>query len=212
MFKKIGIIIMSLVLFVTFSTSGLAQASGNDNQPTAKEVMNSEILIDAINELDQKLDMENLSNNSKNEINELSKDAKELYNYILNYDNQKSTSLTGEDALSIFNNYIMENDGIDKNANSGIQPTGVINYKKYKISNAKINELVKLAGLNGGFWATATAIAKVFGKNPTALTLMIAAVPMLGIAGLNLCNSKGKGIVITKAGSGAVNTYSCTSQ
>lgn len=31
---------------------------------------------------------------------------------------------------------------------------GVINAKEYKISNAKIKELVNLAGLSGGFLAT----------------------------------------------------------
>ncbi|HAJ4038265.1 TPA: hypothetical protein HLT91_23460 [Escherichia coli] len=101
---------------------------------------------------------------------------------------------------------------INNSKESTIQPMAVINYKEYKISNAKIKQLNKAVGLNSGFWATASAIAKIFAKSPTALTLMLAAVPMLGMAGINACNSKDKGIIITKIGSGATNSYSCKSQ
>ncbi|CDO05224.1 hypothetical protein BN988_03814 [Oceanobacillus picturae] len=213
MLKKIGLVVMSLVLLMSLGVPGVAQASSIYSKVTKEQVENTEVLIDVINELDQKLDMENLSSNSQEEVNKLSKEAKELYNSILNYSDQKTTSLTENDALVILSMYVNKDTGeITKNKESTIQPMGVINYKEYKISNAKINKLVKLAGLHGGFWATATAIAKVFGKSPTALTLMIAAVPVLGVAGLNNCNSKGKGVIITKIGSGATNSYFCSSQ
>ncbi|MEC2309003.1 hypothetical protein [Bacillus atrophaeus] len=85
-----------------------------------------------------------------------------------------------------------------------------INYKTYKISNSKIKKLSNAVGINSGFWATSAAIAKIFAKSPTALTLMLGAVPLLGMGAINACNSKGKGIIITKMGS--ANTYSCRAQ
>lgn len=66
--------------------------------------------------------------------------------------------------------------------------------------------------MNTGFLGTATAIAKIFAKCPTALTLMLGKVPLLGMSTINACNSKGIGIIITKMGSGATNSYSCRSQ
>ncbi len=36
-------------------------------------------------------------------------------------------------------------------------------------------------GLNSGFWG----VAKVFGKNPTLLTILIVVIPVLGIAVVN---------------------------
>jgi len=215
MLKKIGLVIMSLVMAFAFVSPSLAQASSSDKtNVTAKELENTEIVIDAINELDQKLDMENLSSNSSEEINKLSKEAKELYNSIVNYENQKSTPLTGNDAITVLSTHFnkLNNNEINNSKESTIQPMAVINYKEYKISNAKIKQLNKAVGLNSGFWATASAIAKIFAKSPTALTLMLAAVPMLGMAGINACNSKDKGIIITKIGSGATNSYSCKSQ
>ncbi|HAJ4038264.1 TPA: hypothetical protein HLT91_23455 [Escherichia coli] len=49
--------------------------------------------------------MENLSSNSSEEINKLSKEAKELYNSIVNYENQKSTPLTGNDAITVLSTH-----------------------------------------------------------------------------------------------------------
>ncbi|EQB34797.1 hypothetical protein M948_20670 [Virgibacillus sp. CM-4] len=215
MFKKVASVILSLVMVISFVTPSL-HASANESQElgvTKKEVENTGILVDSINELDQKLDMENLSSNSQGEINKLSKEARELYNAIVSYEDQKSTPLTGDDTLTVLSSHINKlNSGINKIEEPTVKPMGVINYKEYKISNSKIQKLVKAAGLNGGFWATATAIAKVFGKSPTALTLMLGAVPVLGVSGLNMCNSKNKGVIITKIGSGATNSYSCRSQ
>ncbi|MCM3671234.1 hypothetical protein M3181_19940 [Mesobacillus maritimus] len=169
------------------------------------------LTIKAINELDQKLDMENLTSNSQDDINQLSTEAKRLYESILIYANQKNGPLKSEDMLVVLNNYVHSSN--TTNATNTIQPMlGGINYKEYKISNSDIQKLNDLVGLNGGFWATATAIAKIWGKNPTVLTLMLGALPMLGVGGLNLCNSKKKGVIITKIGSGATNSYSCRSQ
>lgn len=215
MLKKIGLVIMSLVIIITFVSPSLAQASSNDKvNVTAKELENTEVVIDAINELDKKLDMENLSSNSQEEINKLSKEAKELYNSIVSYEDQKSTPLTGDDAITVLSEHVnkLNNNEVNKSKEPTIQPMAVINYKEYKISNSKLRQLNSAIGLNGGFWATATAIASTFSKSPTTLTLMLAAVPMLGMGMLNTCNSKGKGIIITKIGSGATNSYSCKSQ
>jgi hypothetical protein len=209
---------LSLVLLISIvPISSLASTNAPDDETmnvSLEELENTAILVDSINELDQKLDMENLSSNSQEEINQLSVEAKELYNLIVSYEKQKSTSLTGEDVLPLFNEYVekLNKNEISRSNEYSIAPAAVINYKEYKISNADIQKLVKLAGLNGGFWATATAIAKIWAKSPTVLTLMIAAVPALGVAGLNLCNSKNKGVIITKIGSGATNSYSCRSQ
>lgn len=219
MLKRFGLAIMSMIMVIAIATPGLAQASSNEVS-TGKEVENTKRLIDSINELDQKLDMENLSSNSHHEINQLSADAKKLYNTIVNYENEKPTDLTSDDAIIILSNYLAELNNNQENKSQinkskvndvTVQALG-INYKEYKISNSKIKELNKLVGLNSGFWATVAAVGKVFAKSPTALTLMLGAVPFLGIGAINVCNSKDRGIIITKFGSGTTNSYSCKSQ
>lgn len=216
MFKKIGLVILSSLIVMSFTTPNLTQASVNNNSQyvSPTEIENANIIIDAINELDQKLDMENISSNSQDEINKLSDEAKDLYNSIVNYKEQKVTPLTKDDSLAILSAHMntLSNNIAESNIPT-ISPMGIgINYKEYKISNSKIKQLNKAVGVNSGFWATTTAIAKVFGKSPTALTLMLAAVPILGMAAINACNHKDKGIIILKIGSGATNSYSCWSQ
>ncbi|MGK9430844.1 hypothetical protein ACSSTO_13335 [Bacillus atrophaeus] len=214
--KKTCVFLLSLVLLVSmlpFSALASTESSEYDMiTVSGKDVKNTEVLVEAINELDEKLDMENLSSNSQKEISQLSLEAKKLYDSIVSYANQKSTSLTGDDALIIFSEYVEELTN-NKPVEQMITTMGLgINYKTYKISNSKIKKLSNAVGINSGFWATSSAIAKIFAKSPTALTLMLGAVPLLGMGAINACNSKGKGIIITKMGSGATNTYSCRSQ
>ncbi|MGW8459305.1 hypothetical protein ACWBUX_10240 [Bacillus atrophaeus] len=217
--KKTCVFLLSLVLLVSmlpFSALASTESSEYDMiTVSGKDVKNNEVLVEAINELDEKLDMENLSYNSQKEISQLSLEAKKLYDSIVSYANQKSTSLTGDDALIIFSEYVEEltKSEVNKPVEQMITTMGLgINYKTYKISNSKIKKLSNAVGINSGFWATSAAIAKIFAKSPTALTLMLGAVPLLGMGAINACNSKGKGIIITKMGSGATNTYSCRSQ
>lgn len=110
-------------------------------------------------------------------------------------------------ALVIFSEYVSN---LNKSKEQTFTTKGVLNYKEFKISNSKIKQLSAAVGINGGFWTT--AIVKYFSYSPTALTLMLVAVPTLGMGVINACNSKGKGIIITQVGSGATNTYSCRSQ
>lgn len=216
--KKSFVFLLSLVLLFSIfpiSTLAITKTSENDTiTVSGKDVKNTAVLVDAINELDEKLDMKNLSSNSPEEISQLSLAAKTLYDTIVNYENQTSASLTGNDALIIFKEYVDElnRSEVIKPVEHMVTTMGVINYKEYKISNSQIRQLSAAIGINSGFWGTATAIAKIFAKSPTALTLMLGAVPLLGMGTINACNSKGKGIIITKMGSGATNTYSCRSQ
>ncbi|MEC3655237.1 hypothetical protein P9148_08980 [Bacillus siamensis] len=216
--KKSFVFLLSLVLLFSIfpiSTLAIKKTSENDTITVPrKDVQNTAVLVDAINELDEKLDMKNLSSNSPEEISQLSLAAKTLYDTIVNYENQTSASLTGNDALIIFKEYVDElnRSEVIKPVEHIVTTMGVINYKEYKISNSQIKQLSAAVGINSGFWGTATAIAKIFAKSPTALTLMLGAVPLLGMGTINACNSKGKGIIITKMGSGATNTYSCRSQ
>ncbi|PIK31464.1 hypothetical protein CS954_07835 [Bacillus siamensis] len=216
--KKSFVFLLSLVLLFSIfpiSTLAIKKTSENDTITVpGKDVQNTAVLVDAINELDEKLDMKNLSSNSPEEISQLSLAAKTLYDTIVNYENQTSASLTGNDALIIFKEYVDElnRSEVIKPIEHIVTTMGVINYKEYKISNSQIKQLSAAVGINSGFWGTATAIAKIFAKSPTALTLMLGAVPLLGMGTINACNSKGKGIIITKMGSGATNTYSCRSQ
>ncbi|MFJ1450556.1 hypothetical protein [Bacillus halotolerans] len=217
--KKTCVFVLSLVLLVSmlpFSALASTESSEYDMiTVSGKDLKNTEVLVDAINELDEKLDMENLSSNSQEEISRLSLEAKKLYDFIVSYKNQKSGSLTGNDALIIFSEYVDEltKSEVNKPVEQMITTMGLgINYKTYKISNSKVKQLSNAVGINSGFWATSAAIAKIFAKSPTVLTLMLGAVPMLGMGVINACNSKGKGIIITKMGSGATNTYSCRSQ
>ncbi|AWK47573.1 hypothetical protein V9W62_16290 [Bacillus velezensis] len=216
--KKSFVFLLSLVLLFSIfpiSTLAITKTSENDTiTVSGKDEKNTAVLVDAINELDEKLDMKNLSSNSPEEISQLSLAAKTLYDTIVNYENQTSASLTGNDALIIFKEYVDElnRSEVIKPVEHMVTTMGVINYKEYKISNSQIRQLSAAIGINSGFWGTATAIAKIFAKSPTALTLMLGAVPLLGMGTINACNSKGKGIIITKMGSGATNTYSCRSQ
>ncbi|AWM45530.1 hypothetical protein [Bacillus amyloliquefaciens] len=216
--KKSFVFLLSLVLLFSIfpiSTLAIVKTSEDDTITVpGKDVKNTAVLVDAINELDEKLDMKNLSSNSPEDISQLSLAAKTLYDTIVNYENQTSASLTGTDALIIFKEYIDElnRSEVIKPVEHIVTTMGVINYKEYKISNSQIKQLSAAVGINSGFWGTATAIAKIFAKSPTALTLMLGAVPLLGMGTINACNSKGKGIIITKMGSGATNTYSCRSQ
>lgn len=215
--KKSFVFLLSLVLLFSIfpiSTLAIKKTSEDTITVSGKDVQNTAVLVDAINELDKKLDMKNLSSNSPEEISQLSLAAKTLYDTIVNYENQTSASLTGNDALIIFKEYVDElnRSEVIKPVEHIVTTMGVINYKEYKISNSQIKQLSAAVGINSGFWGTATAIAKIFAKSPTALTLMLGAVPLLGMGTINACNSKGKGIIITKMGSGATNTYSCRSQ
>ncbi|MCK6207690.1 hypothetical protein KZX50_19805 [Bacillus infantis] len=225
MLRKVSFVIMSLIMGISVVTPSLAQASQNEGNEftnvtvTQEDEKNTEVLVTAINELDEKLDMENLHSNSQEEINQLSEEGKKLYTDIIDYQNQLSSPLTGEDMVTILNSYFIELSEKETSATKEIdlEPkvsalVGGINYKEYKISNSKIQQLNNLVDYNTGFWGVATAIAKIWAKNPTVLTLMLAALPVLGIAGLNTCNSKGKGVIITKFGTGATNSYSCKSQ
>ncbi|MED5047808.1 hypothetical protein P9738_06400 [Bacillus siamensis] len=110
--KKSFVFLLSLVLLFSIfpiSTLAIKKTSENDTiTAPGKDVQNTAVLVDAINELDEKLDMKNLSSNSPEEISQLSLAAKTLYDTIVNYENQTSASLTGNDALIIFKEYVDE--------------------------------------------------------------------------------------------------------
>jgi hypothetical protein len=206
--KKFGFVLMSLTLLVAFVTPSFAHAEESEIPVSKTDLENTETLVNVIEELDQNLDMENLSANSPEDINRLSVTAKDLYNSILEYANTTSEPLTGEDmALILSTQFHKLSD--NQSTETSFSTMGVVNNKKWKLSNSKIKQLNRMAGWNAGFWATATAVARIWAKSPTALTGFLIAIPLVGMAAINSCNKREKGVYIRQVGSGATNNYFC---
>ncbi|WP_053348390.1 hypothetical protein [Peribacillus butanolivorans] len=208
-------LIGTLVFSIVPSTFASEITTENEEVTTVteQEVQNTGIIVGAIEELDEKLDMENLPSNTQEEIDLLSSDARELYNFILDYSNNSSKPLTSDDTLVVLGAYLnkLNNSSVQNNSEQ-ITPFALGSVKEYKISNAKVKDLNAAVGANTGFWTLSAAIAKIWAKNPTVLTAMLVAIPIVGMSALNVCNRKGKGVIIKKISIGTAHQYSCTSQ
>ncbi len=220
--------ILNKGLLVTFTTmlafsytvpSSISYAEENNTINTVNtantEVSNAEVtktkeLMDIIQELDQNLDMENLSNNNPEDVLKLSKTAQDFYHSYKSISDSNNGSVSADSVVNLIASKVNEN-SINNNPNYAAQ-YAVVRSKDFYISNYQVNQVVKLAGLHGTGWGFATALAKKFGKSPTWVTLMIVAVPALGAATLNYCNSKNKGVIINRLSIGATHNFSCRSQ
>ncbi|MFC2948858.1 hypothetical protein [Virgibacillus sediminis] len=218
--KKLFSLIIATTLLVSTFGSSVAFAEGDSMVKDAPELSKSvqvdvseedlakvQVMVNAIEELDQNLDMENLSKNKKRDIKQLSNEAQELY-YLYT---KKANKVNGkgdvspEEVLSFLNT-----------ASSSFSEPGMVepNYsirsvKRYYLTHQQVTDIVKGSAWNGGFWGMMAAIAKIWGKSPTVLTAMIVAIPTLGAATINLCNRYNTGIVIQDIRVGATHSFSC---
>lgn len=172
------------------------------------EMSGAEALFKAVEELDGTLDMEDVSNNDKEDIDSLSEDGQQLYELYL--EKLESDMSDEEKTLALLSQFKTEQQ-VNTKSNL-IKASSIGSIKKYYLSNADVNSLIKNAGLNGGFWATVSAVAKRFGKNPTYVTALIVAVPALGVAVINKCNKYNKGVVIQDIRIGATHNFSCSAR
>ncbi|QWI46928.1 hypothetical protein [Bacillus mycoides] len=217
--------IFNKCLLVTFTTmlafsytapSSISYAEENKNVNTANtEVSGAEIaktkeVMDVIQELDQNLDMENLSNNNPEDILKLSKASQDFYYSYKNLSELNNGNVSANNVANLIASKVNEN-SINNNPNYAAQ-YATVRSKDFYISNYQVNEVVKLAGLHGTGWGFAIALAKKFGKSPTWVTLMIVAVPALGAGALNYCNNKNKGVIINRLSIGATHSFTCRSQ
>ena len=205
-----------LMTFLTPITSIAQTGTSKESNSITVNVSEEEVaeatkLVNAIDELNANLNMNDLSKNSETEIRKLSKEAQDFY-YL--YKDQSNGKATKEDALNLMNEALETEDTKLASSKDTIQKTGydVISEKKYYLSNQNVKDFVKQAGVNGSFWGLMTAIAKAFKKSPTYVTGLIVAIPALGAAVLNACNKYDKGVVITDLRVGATHNFSCTAR
>ncbi|MEB9565495.1 hypothetical protein P4I85_34470 [Bacillus cereus] len=205
-----------MLAFSYTAPSSISYAEENQNVNTIKsevsslEIAKTKEIMDVIQELDQKLDMENLSNNTTEDILKLSKESQDFYYSYKNISDLNNGNVSADNVTNLIASKVNEN-SINNNPNYAAQYAAVRS-KDFYISNYQVNEVIKLVGLHGTGWGFAIALAKKFGKSPTWVTLMIVAVPALGAAAINYCNSKNKGIIINRLSFGATHTFTCRSQ
>ncbi|WP_144489255.1 hypothetical protein [Bacillus thuringiensis] len=217
--------IFNKCLLVTFTTmlafsytapTSISYAEESQNVNTIKtevsglEIAKTKEIMDVIQELDQNLDMENLSNNTPEDILKLSKASQDFYYSYKNINDLYNGNISADNVANLIASKVNEN-SINNSPNYAAQ-YATVRSKDFYISNYQVNEVVKLAGLHGTGWGFAIALAKKFGKSPTWVTLMIVAVPALGAGALNYCNNKNKGVIINRLSIGATHSFTCRSQ
>ncbi|WP_208590832.1 hypothetical protein [Gracilibacillus suaedae] len=222
--KKIFLLLVLVFTVFSFTIGGPVSAQTNQdvegnslkivnfNQGDIDKVHN---VVGIINEIEKsELDMENLSGNSKEEINKLSQAAQEFY-FLYEEKVDELNINYGENVEIEVLNFINEvsNDyEMNSSETAAIQAASLGGVYKYYLSNQQVKDIAAAAGVNGTFWGLMAAIAKKFAKKPTYITALIVAVPALGASLLTACNRKGKGIVIKDIRVGATHSWSCYSQ
>lgn len=218
--NKFFILTLLAILLVTYSLPP-SYAAGLGSIDDVTEISNEEIeqvakMVRIIEELDTHLDMENLANNTIFEIENLSEEAQKFYYFVKGLEEDPENLLSGEEALIELTTYMNNMDSLNidySTEDNQISPMSIIgSSKKYYISDRQIRDLNLAVGGNTGFWTLAAAIAQIWGKSPTVLTAMLIAIPIVGIAGINICNRQQKGIVITHVRIGATHSATCVSQ
>lgn len=179
----------------------------DSSQVSEQEIDKAKEIVNIINELDQNLDMYNLSNNSQSDIEKLDKDAQEFYNLYKQAIEQNDGKVTQEETIGFLNSASSGDTNVSTTSAMKLPSLGEV--KKYNLSNKEVNDIVKLAGVHGSGWALITALAGRFAKKPTLLTILIIGVPALGAATINACNSNNKGVVIQDIRIGATHSFSC---
>lgn len=223
--KILSLFVVVSMLTFSLSINNVAHAQSNeemtDSTVSSEELAKVETMVKAIEELDEKIGLGNLANLEKssdieqNEFDSLSKETQDFFNFVKEIEEENSSLLTGENGFAILSAYVnnLDSKTMKLQANAmKVTAYSVGSVKEHKISNSKMKELNLAVGGNTGFWSLAAAVAKTFAKSPTALTLFIVAIPAVGIYALNVCNKKGKGIIIQDIRIGASHSYSCRSQ
>ncbi|WP_140159538.1 hypothetical protein [Bacillus thuringiensis] len=85
----------------------------------------------------------------------------------------------------------------------------LIRTKDFHLSQKDVSELKKMAGIYGTGWGLVNAWAKKLGKSATWINMMLLAVPALGVATIDACNKRDKGVIITRTSYGATHTFTC---
>lgn len=207
-----GVALLSSISPTISSASTEKKESINVTQDQINEVEN---LFDMILEIENsRLDMVDLSNNTKKDIEGLSKDAQKFYYLYAEFSNNGEIQLTEEQSLSLLNLYVTNPNLSSSIVSQGITATSasIGSVKKYKLSNQDVVDIGKLVALNGTGWTFLAAVAKKFLKKPTYATMLIGAVPALGWAVLSACNRYNKGVIITDIRIGATHSFSCSAR
>lgn len=169
-----GVALLGSISPTISSASTEKKESINVTQDQINEVEN---LFDVIMEIENsRLDMVDLSNNTKNDIEGLSKDAQKFYYSYAEFSNNGEIQLTEKQSLSLLNLYVTNPNLASSIVSQGIMATSasIGSVKKYKLSNQEINEIGKLVALNGSGWTFLAAVAKKFLKNlPMQLCLLV---------------------------------------
>lgn len=219
--KKLIITLTSLMLVLSFALPALSPASAEtietgrnlEGSVSHEELARVEKMINSIDELDKKIGLENLENLEKlsdidqNVFDSFSKETQDFLNFVKEIEN--NNVITSENGLAILSTYVQ---GLENQNGMTVMASSVGSVTEYKVSNAKMKELNLLVNGNTGFWTLTAAIAAIWKKSPTVLAKFIVAIPIIGVYGLNVCNKKGKGIIITDLRVGASHTFTCKSQ
>jgi hypothetical protein len=219
--KILSVFIAVSMLTFSLSINNVAHAQSNeestDSTVSIEELAKVGTIVKAIEELDKKIGLENLDNLEKlsdikqNDFDSLSKETQDFFNFVKEAEKENSSLITGENGLSVLSTYVHNLDSLDsKTMKATIASVGSVTERK--ISNAQMKNLNLAVTGNSGFWTLSGAIAKTFAKSPTALTMFIVAIPIIGIFALNVCNKKEKGVIVKDVRIGASHSYSCRSQ
>lgn len=218
--KSLILVLVGILLLSTFSTNiTFAKSSiSNDDvsglndlvevQISKEDLAKTYVLVEAITELDENLNMQDLSSYTPRDIENLSDEAQQLFHlYTKEYNKlDEPAYVTEEEVLSFMN--LASNQIVGSEVDL-IKTASLGSYKEYYLSHKQVTSIVKGSAWNGGFWGMMAAIAKIWGKSPTVLTLMIVAIPALGAATINLCNKNNKGVVIRHLRVGASHSFTC---
>ena len=214
----ISVVLLSGVLSPMASATDTNKAVSNKETYGSLEVSQAEVkqvgeIVDIINELDQNLNMYDISKNKQGEIDNLSPEAQEFYYSYKQELDANNGDLNKKQTVGFLQSYYANNSNLNvAKEQSRISFYNPIKYKEYKLSNQQVVDIVGLVGLHGTGWGLLAALAKKFGKSPTFLTAMLIAVPALGAAALAKCNRKSKGVIIMDYQVGATHSFSCKSR
>ncbi|MED3554303.1 hypothetical protein [Cytobacillus praedii] len=216
--KFIGFLVAVMVFGFTTPTN-MSYAQESKEIVTEEEVINqtfnvsqeevdeAQKIVNIILELDENLNMYDLSINKSSDLESLSKEAQDFYKLYKEKSEQTNGNVTQDDVLSVINNYYQSTITETKIQRTSLNALPKI--KEYTLTHQQVTDIVKLVGVHGTGWAFAAAIAKKFAKSPTLITMLIVAVPALGAAVLNACNRYNNGVIIQRISIGTFHNWNC---
>ncbi len=178
-------------------------------QVSQAEIDEAQKVVDIINSLDEKLNMNDFTKNDLETIESLNNDEREFYNQFKEATERNGGQLDEEGAINVINSVYHETIARDNAPVRMAAASSVGSVKDYKLSNQEVKDIADIAGVHGTGWGFVTGIAARFGKKPTILSMLILAVPALGAIAINRCNKNGKGVIITDLRIGATHSFSC---